>query len=643
MSALGQLVETQVSRVNGAMDRATQHLLNLQHRDGYWWGDLTADTTLESDFILLELWLHPPAEGQMQWNPPTRSSIDKACRNILSRQLPNGGFNIYSGGPADVSATTKAYFALKVSGYDVNDPRMCAARECILELGGFQACNSYVKLNLSFFGLYPRQFVPSVPPEMMLVPGGWLYEMSSWSRAIVVPLSIVHASNPRSPVPEGFNLEELFKPGMPLSFPKAERLISWRSFFYGVDAVLKVWDRFGSKRLRKLGVERAMAWALERTQHSDGLGAIYPPMMYLIMALDLLGYSRDSAEFREALGQFERLKVETEDDLYFQPCFSPVWDTAIAAFGIADAGLVPPEVLREAADWLLTKEVRRKGDWSIKRPNTEPSGWYFEFANEFYPDIDDTGMVLMALARAEASDPRAQRACIDRAVNWLLEMQSSDGGWAAFDVDNNFWPLSYVPFADHNAMLDPTCADITGRVMEALIMCGVDPQHKSIRRGVEYLRKTQEADGSWYGRWGVNYVYGTCFALRGLRAAGESDREAHMLRAGEWLRSIQNADGGWGEDCLSYATGEFVAAESTPTQTSWALMGLISSGDNYSSSVRKAVDFLVSEQLPNGGWDERLSTGTGFPRVFYLTYHYYRHTFPLMALACYRNSLSDGG
>ncbi|MCZ2155907.1 MAG: squalene--hopene cyclase [Bryobacterales bacterium] len=641
MSALGQVVETRVSSINDAIDRATEHLLGLQDAGGYWWGDLTADTTLESDFILLELWLHPPAAGETRWNPPNRRRIDKACRRILSHQLPDGGFNIYSGGPADVSATTKAYFALKLSGYDIDSTPMRAAREKILELGGFQACNSYVKLNLSFFGLYPRQYVPSIPPEMMLVPGGWLYEMSSWTRAIVVPLSVVHASDPQRPVPEGFNLNELFRADTPLSFPKAERLVSWRNFFYGVDAVLKLWDRFGSDKVRKIAVDRAMVWALERTKHSDGLGAIYPPMMYLVMALDLLGYSRDSAEFREALGQFERLMVETDDDLYFQPCFSPVWDTAIAAFGLADAGNASEEALRRAADWLLSKEVRRKGDWSVKRKNTEPSGWYFEFANEFYPDIDDTGMVLMALSRAKATDRLAQRECIDRAVKWLLDMQSSDGGWAAFDVDNNFWPLSYVPFADHNAMLDPTCADITGRVMEALIMCGVDPKHSAIRRGVEYLRKTQEPDGSWYGRWGVNYVYGTCFALRGLRAAGESDREAHMLRAGEWLRSIQNADGGWGECCSSYAANEFVAADSTPTQTSWALMGLISSGDNYSSSVRKGLDFLVSRQLPSGGWDEHLTTGTGFPRVFYLTYHYYRHAFPLMALSCYRNSLGE--
>ncbi|MCW5963656.1 MAG: squalene--hopene cyclase [Bryobacterales bacterium] len=639
MSAIGQAIETGAARVNRAIDRSTRYLLSLQRAEGYWWGDLTADTTLESDYILLQLWLHPPAPGDTSWRPPCLDRVRKAAASILDRQLPDGGFNICAKGPSDVSATVKAYFALKLSGLSLQDPRMIAARERILALGGIQAANSYVKINLSMFGLYPRRYVPSVPPEMMLVPGNWLYEMSSWSRAIVVPLSIIHAHAPLRPVPEGFHLEELLQPGVAMGFPKSGEYVSWRNFFYGVDVALKLWDRFGNRKIRQRAVQAAAAWALERTRNSDGLGAIYPPMMYWIMALDLLGYSRQSPEFIEAVAQFERLIVETEDSLYFQPCFSPVWDTAIITYALADAGVAPADALREAADWLLTKEVRRKGDWSIKRPNTEPSGWYFEFANEYYPDIDDTGMVLMALAKARATDPESQRACIRRAVNWLFDMQSSDGGWAAFDVDNDFLPLSFVPFADHNAMLDPTCADITGRVMEALVMCGVPPGHPSIRKAVSYLVDTQEADGSWYGRWGVNYLYGTCFALRGLRAAGESDREAHVLRAGEWLRSVQNADGGWGESCHSYNEGEFVPAPSTPSQTAWALMGLIASGDNYSSSVERGIDYLSRTQRLDGGWDEVLSTGTGFPKVFYLTYHYYRHAFPLMALASYQNSL----
>lgn len=639
MSAIGQAIETGCARMNRAIDRATGHLLSLQRQEGFWWGDLTADTTLESDYILVQLWLHPPDEDSTQWDPPNISSIQKAARHILARQLPDGGFNICANGPSDVSATVKAYFALKIAGVSPSDPRMVAARDRVLALGGIQASNSYVKINLSFFGLYPRRFVPSIPPEMMLVPGNWLYEMSSWSRAIVVPLSIVHAMAPSRPVPTGFNIDELVKEGVSFGFPKDGKLISWRNFFYGVDAVLKIWDRFGNRAVRRRAIDAAAAWAMERTEHSDGLGAIYPPMMYWIMSLDLLGYPRESPEFQTALEQFNRLMVETEDDLYFQPCFSPVWDTAIIGFALAEAGTAPKDSLRHAADWILQKEVRRKGDWSIKRPNTEPSGWYFEFANEFYPDIDDTGMVLMALAKATATDPGAQDACIRRATRWLLDMQSSDGGWAAFDVDNDFLPLSFVPFADHNAMLDPTCADISGRVIEALVMCGTHPSHAAVRKGVSYLVRTQQQDGSWYGRWGVNYLYGTCFALRGLRAAGESDREAHILRAGEWLRSVQNADGGWGESCQSYNEGEFVGDLSTPSQTAWALMGLIASGDNYSSSVVRGIDYLVRTQRSDGGWDEVLSTGTGFPKVFYLTYHYYRHAFPLMALATYRNSL----
>ncbi len=639
MSAIGQAIATGAARLDRVIDRSTTYLLSLQRPEGYWWGDLTADTTLESDYILLLLWLHPPADGQLAWAPPCVDRVRKAVAGILARQLPDGGFSIYSHGPADVSATVKAYFALKLAGLPVDDPRMAAARERILALGGMQAANSYVKINLSFFGLYPRRYVPSVPPEMILLPGNWIYEMSSWGRAIVVPLSIIHAFAPTQPVPAGFHLDELLKPGVSLGFPKADNALSWRNFFYGVDVVLKLWDRFGSRKIRASAVRQATAWVLERTRNSDGLGAIYPPMMYCIMALDLLGYSRQSAEFVDAMAQFERLMVETPDRLYFQPCFSPVWDTAIVSYALADAGAAPTAALSAAADWILTKEVRRKGDWSIKRPDTEPSGWYFEFANEFYPDIDDTGMVLMALAKTRASNSQSQAECIGRAVNWLLAMQSSDGGWAAFDVDNDFLPLSAVPFADHNAMLDPTCADITGRVMEALVMCGVPPSHPSIRRAVRYLIDTQQPDGSWYGRWGVNYLYGTCFALRGLRAAKESDREVHILRATEWLRSVQNADGGWGESCQSYQDGEYVVAPSTPSQTSWALMGLVAGGDNYSSSVERAVDFLARTQRHDGGWDEALSTGTGFPKVFYLTYHYYRHAFPLMALSTYRNSL----
>jgi squalene-hopene/tetraprenyl-beta-curcumene cyclase len=633
MSPQIQVEERLTAAVSESARRASEYLLGLQHPEGCWWGELTADTTLESDYILLQLWLHPPEGGV--WNPPTKDLVGKAVRSILARQLPDGGFSIYAKGPADISATVKAYFALKVAGVPPHSPELSRARYRVLSLGGLQAANSYVKTNLSFFGLYPREHCPSIPPEILLLPGNFIYQMSSWSRAIVVPLSVVHAHSPMRPVPAGFDLKELFLPGARMRYLGGDTSLSWRSLFLKFDRCLKLWERYGSRTLRAKAIREAERWMLERTRNSDGLGAIYPPMMYAIMALDVLGYSRSHPDFVEAENQFNRLLTDDGQRFFFQPCFSAVWDTAIASFALSESGMAPAEALRKTSDWLLAKEVRRKGDWSIKRPHTEPSGWYFEFANEFYPDIDDSAMVLLALRGACGSQPGAQEACTRRAIQWLLDMQSKDGGWAAFDVDNNWMALSEVPFADHNAMLDPTCPDITGRVLEALCACGVDRAHPAIRRGVEYLVRTQEQDGSWYGRWGVDYVYGTFLALRGLRAAGESGREAHVLRAGEWLRSIQNVDGGWGESCASYDNNCFTPAESTASQTAWAILGLLASGDSRSLSVVQGIEYLLAAQSGAGSWQEELATGTGFPRVFYLTYHLYRQSFPLLALAAF--------
>jgi squalene-hopene/tetraprenyl-beta-curcumene cyclase len=623
-----------VDGASQAARKATAHFARTQDEAGYWRALLTADTTLESDYILLQLWLHPPENGV--WNPPTRPLIDKAVRSILERQLPDGGFNIYPRGPADLSATVKAYFALKLAGLDYNDLRLTRARERILALGGIQAANSYVKVNLSLFDLFPRDQAPSIPPEMVLF-GNFIYEMSSWTRAIVIPLAIVHASNPRRPVPAGFNLKELFTAdgnaaNGNMGFLPDRASFTWRNVFLRLDIFLKVWEKYGSKSLRRRAIRKAGQWMLEHTHHSDGVAAIYPPMMYVVMALDLLGYAPDSPERLEAEREFNRLMVDDGERFFFQPCFSVVWDTAIAAFALGEAAEPSHDVLRRSADWLLTKEVRRKGDWSLKRPKTEPSGWYFEFANEFYPDIDDTAMVLLALNRSSASRAEDQQACEHRAIKWLLDMQSKDGGWAAFDVDNDWRPLSFVPFADHNAMLDPTCPDITGRVLEALCAYGYNRSHPAVDKGVQYLIRSQEEDGSWYGRWGVDYVYGTFLALRGLAAAGVSDREAYVQRGLEWVRSIQNFDGGWGESCDSYRLKSFVAAPSTPSQTAWAVLALLAGGDTTSSSLHDGIEYLIRTQKSDGTWDEELATGTGFPQVFYLCYHLYRNSFPLLAL-----------
>ncbi len=619
-----------------AMERAARSLLSRQHEDGYWWGNLTADTTLEADYLLLELWMHPPVDGV--WAPANPDRMQRAVRSILDRQLDDGGFNIYPQGPSEISASVKSYFALKLGGVPVDDSRMQRLRERILAMGGIQAANSYVKINLSLFDLYPREHAPLVPLEIMLM-RDVIYEMSSWTRAIVIPLAIVQAHAPK-PAPAGFTLDELIKPGVGLEFGNSDGFFSWRTLFISLDRAFKFWAVKALKgrplkSIRSKALESAERWILHRTKHSDGLAAIYPPMMYLMMALDALGYSPDHPEAAEARRQFEALIVDGGGRFFFQPCFSPVWDSAIVAFALGEAGFSSHKGMQRCADWLMTKEVRQKGDWSVKRPNVEPSGWYFEFANEFYPDIDDTAMVLLSLKHARSLDAQSQRACVDRAIKWLLAMQGSDGGWAAFDADNNWEMLNAVPFADHNAMLDPSCADITGRVVEALCLFGVDKQHSAIRRGVAFLKRTQEADGSWFGRWGVAYVYGTFLALRGLQAAGEDDREAYILRAGEWLRSIQNADGGWGESCASYDQNRFVAAHSTASQTAWGVLGLLAGGDTTSQSLQKGVEFLLKTQDENGCWHEDLATGTGFPKVFYLTYHLYRDSFPLLALASY--------
>ena len=524
--------------------------------------------------------------------------------------------------------------ALKLAGLSADDERMTRLRDRILALGGVQAANSYVKINLSLFDLYPREHCPTIPPEVALVPFDFLYQMSSWTRAIVVSLSLVHAADPHRQVPTGFHIRELWREGADPAFRGDDSRFSWRNGFLTLDRFLKWWERHGIPAVRRRAIQKAHEWMVERLHDSDGLGAIYPPMMYSVMALDVLGYAADHPLRMEALRQFNSLMVDDGERFFFQPCFSPIWDTGIAAYALAQADAEHPALPR-AADWLLAREVRRKGDWSVKRPNTEPSGWAFEYANAFYPDIDDTAMVMLALSQAQAGDAAAQKACHRRALDWLLAMQSSDGGWAAFDADNNWQFLSDVPFADHNAMLDPACADITGRVLEALAAHRVDSQHRAVRRGVDWLVRHQEADGSWYGRWGVAYIYGTCFALRGLAASGESDREAHILRAGEWLRSIQNADGGWGESCASYDNGVYTPGPSTPSQTAWAILGLLAGGDTASLSVRHGIEYLLETQGPDGSWEEELATGTGFPKVFYLNYHLYKDYFPLLALASF--------
>jgi squalene-hopene/tetraprenyl-beta-curcumene cyclase len=620
-----------------ALARSSEVIATLQKPDGYWVGDLLADTTLESDYILLQLWLCPPDEHG--WNPPTRVRVERAAQEILKRQRTAGGFDIFPQGDADISASVKAYTALKLAGIHPESEPMVRLCRAILDMGGIQAANSYTKINLSLFGLYPREHVPTIPPELVLLPGGVLYEMSSWTRAIVVPLSVVQSLGGTRPVPAGFDLRELILAGKSFRQPRRDR---FSLIYQQIDRGLKLWERRGPETLRKEAIRKAEKWILDHTRYAQGLGAIYPSMMYLIMALECLGYPEDHPDRIEAIEHFDGLITETDAGLYFQPCFSPVWDTAYAMYALGEMGGAPAGRMRAGADWLLQREVRHKGDWSVKRPDLEPSGWAFEFENDHYPDIDDTAMVLLGLLHANASDQAAQERVERRAVNWLVNMQSKDGGWAAFDVDNDWQLLNAVPFADHNAMLDPTCPDITGRVLEALCRRGFTLADETVRRGVEYLVKNQERDGSWYGRWGVNYIYGTSLALRGLRAAQAVAIDS-FRRAAKWLISVQNEDGGWGESCDSYRDDTFVSAPSTPSQTAWALMGLMAAGEGFSRPMQHGFNHLLSTQREDGTWAEDLATGTGFPNVFYLRYTLYRQYFPHLALALARRTLGPAG
>ena len=630
-------VQISSREVQAVADLAAESLQSKQYGEGYWVADLTADSTLIADYILLQIWLYPPDENG-EWNPPTMPRIRKAVRAILDSQRPDGGWNTYEPGPSEINATVRAYSMLKMAGVDIEDPRMSKARALILKMGGIQACNSYTKLNYSLFDLFPRRYCPTIPPEIMTIPGNLLYEMSSWTRTIIVPLSIVQATGATRRTPHNLRILELFHPHRKLALHRKDRIAN---LFIRADTLLKRWERQKfNRKIREYAIHVAETWMLGRLHFSDGLGAIYPSMMYSIMAMDALGYERDHPDLEQAIRQFDGLMLEEEETLIFQPCKSPVWDTAIAAFALGELGNADPARMTAAADWLLEREIRRKGDWSAKRPNLTPSGWVFEFANEFYPDIDDTAMVLLALLHAKASDPEKQARAERRGINWILGMQSSDGGWAAFDVDNNWRILNKIPFADHNAMLDPTCPDITGRVIESLCRRGYKATDTPIAKGIGFLLKNQRSDGSWFGRWGVNYVYGTFLAIRGLQSTGASYVKDAVARGARWLRDVQNTDGGWGESCLSYNTQQFERTVSTPSQTAWALLGLIAAGEIYSSAVQQGIRWLKDHQLPDGTWEESVTTGTGFPQVFYIHYHLYKDYFPILALGTYAKSVN---
>ncbi len=623
-----------MGQARSSLGRATDLLVSMQEPSGFWCGELEGDSILQSEYILLKFIVELE-------NDPRLPKI----ANFLRRQqrLSDGAWIQYPGGKPDLSATVKAYFALKLMGDSMDAPHMKKARELILKLGGAECCNTYSKFYLAALGQMHYDSVPVIPPEVVLLPK-WFYfhldKVSAWSRTMIMPLAVVSSYRPVRQLPAPRGIMELYAnhdyPHRPFcEFDK--QLLSWRNLFLAIDKGLKLWERTNLKPLRRAALQRIEEWILKRSdgQHSDGLGAIFPPMVYIIIALRCLGYPMGDERVKEAERQLDRLMIEEGDCIRIQPCFSPIWDTGIAAYALSEANFNQEnESLRQAIQWLIGKECRDFGDWkaNVRNP-VEPSGWYFEFNNSYYPDVDDTAMVTMALLRSGCPEGKPSAA---RGIEWILAMQNEDGGWAAFDRTINRPILEYIPFADHNAIQDPSCPDITGRTLECLGHFGFRPDHPAVQNALRFLEFEQEPEGCWFGRWGVNYIYGTWQVVCGLRTVGLDMSLPWVQKAGAWLKNIQKEDGSFGESADSYEDPAVKGqGPSTASQTSWGVMALMAIYGPNDPGVQRGVRYLLDTQLESGSWDEPWFTGTGFPRVFYLRYHLYRLYFPIMCLGRY--------
>jgi squalene-hopene/tetraprenyl-beta-curcumene cyclase len=657
----GSATQPRFGRMDLGMDkvvegirRSAKWLLGIQHEDGYWCGELEADSMLEADYIYMHTLLGTGNPGKMQ----------RCINEILRHQNADGGWSLYPGGPSNVNYGVKCYFALKLMGWSAEHPLMIKARENVLALGGVVECNTFTKMYLCSFGQYDYDAVPAVPPEMMLFPNWFyfnIYAISAWSRAILVPLSIIYAKKPFKKIAPEQGIEELFvggraKASVQLRWDR-KRNISWRNFFLFTDKLAHWAERVHLRPLRRIALKKAEQWMLEHFEKSDGLGAIYPAMLNAIVALRYLGYSLDDPQMIRAMDEFEKLGIDCPEGtpdyptptFRMQPCFSPVWDTAQVLSTLGEAGLPRTDArMVRAADWLLSKEIRYKGDWSNNVKIEDPSCWCFFFNNDHQPDVDDTGEVLLALKAVDNPRERYQHEVTERGVQWVFAMQCRNGGWASFDKDNTKKIFEAIPFADHNAMIDPPTVDITGRILEMLSLYGYTRRDERVEKAVKFILSEQQTDGSWFGRWGVNYLYGTFLVLRGLQAMEYSYLEAPVQQAAEWIRMVQNSDGGWGETCGTYEDeNQKGIGTSTPSQTAWALLGLLAANDTRSDSVAKGVRWLIERQHEDGSWDELMPgrngesyyTGTGFPRVFYLGYHLYKQYFPLLALTTYKKAM----
>ncbi|HEY5107105.1 MAG TPA: squalene--hopene cyclase [Caulobacteraceae bacterium] len=627
--------------LNEAVSRATQALLCAQRDDGHWLFELEADATIPAEYILLVHYL-----GEFP-NLELERKIGVYLRRV---QAAHGGWPLYHGGELDVSATVKAYFALKMIGDAPQAPHMRAARQALLAKGGAEACNVFTRILLALYGVISWAAVPRMPVEIILLPRWFpihLSKISYWARTVIVPLLVLRALQPRARNPRSIGIDELFvePPANVRRLARgAHQKEPWASLFFAIDAVLRRVEPWFPKASHCRAIDRAVEFVSLRLNGDDGLGAIFPAMVNAVMMYDAIGRAPDDPQRATARGAVEKLLAVGDTEAYCQPCLSPVWDTALAAHALLEAAGPRAEAAADRAlAWLAPLQVLEvAGDWAEQRPNVPPGGWAFQYRNDYYPDLDDTAVVAMAMDRARRrSRPAAVsfEGAIERGAQWVAGLQSRDGGWAAFDADNTHHHLNNIPFSDHGALLDPPTVDVAARCVSLFAQLGEDSASPRMARALAYLEREQAVDGSWFGRWGVNYIYGTWSALCALNAAGVPPDAPMVRRAVAWLTAIQNADGGWGEKCDSYKLDYrgHEPAPSCPSQTAWALLGLMAAGEAPSAVVERGVAWLTACQNADGSWSEEAYTGGGFPRVFYLRYHGYPRIFPLWALARYRN------
>ena len=630
---IGEVLDTAIQRAQG-------HLLAIQYADGYWWGELETNVCMAAEYLLLTHFLG--VADRRRW--------DKIVNYLRRQQLPDGTWAVYYGGPGDLNCTVEAYFALKLAGVPATDSAMEKARQFVLSKGGVPKVRVFTKIWLALFGQWDWRGVPVLPPELMLLPSRFpinIYEFSSWARATVVPMLVILTRRPVCPVPDGARIDELYptpRDQVDYSLPRAEELLSWKTFFLAADKLLRLYEKLPWKPFRRRATLAAEKWIVGHQEEDGCWGGIQPPWVYSLIALKLLGYGLEHPVMVKGLQGFEGFAIEDEETFYPQACLSPVWDACLAMNALLDSGLPPDHPgLVKGARWLLKEQILTGGDWQVKNRTGPPGGWAVEFANDLYPDTDDTAEVMMALARTRLPEEQEKGEALERGLRWLLSMQSKNGGWGSFDVDNTRRIITRIPFCDFGEVIDPPSEDVTAHIVELLGLLGHDRAFPPVRRALRYLRREQRPDGPWFGRWGVNYIYGTGAVLPALRAVGEDMGQEYVQRAVRWLVRRQNEDGGWGETCASYADpGLAGRGPSTASQTAWALLGLLAAGQGASETVRRGIAYLVGTQREDGSWDEPHFTGTGFPRDFFVNYHLYRDYFPLMALGRYRAFLGGG-